>query len=133
MKDHSSFLRLAICAVLVAGASACTKPTGRNPFAAPGTGRGEGSIQIRVENQNFGDATIYAIRGGERIRLGKATGKAEQNFTLSWNFSLPLEFEINIIGDQGCGVRALSVDPGDRVWVRIPSHIGSSSCDAGKT
>jgi len=133
VKAHSSFLRVAICAVLVAGASACTKPTTKNPFAAPGTGTRDGRIQIRIENQNFGDATIYAIRGGERIRLGEATGKADKNFTLRWNFSLPQEFEISIIGGQGCGVRALSVDPGDRVWVRIPSQIGTSPCYASKT
>jgi hypothetical protein len=61
------------------------------------------------------------------------TGKSEKTFTMRWNFSLPLEFEINIIGGQGCGVRPMSADPGDRVWVRIPNQIGSSPCYSGKS
>ena len=126
-------LRLSAVLVLALGLAACAKPESKNPFATPGSGRGEASIQVRVENQNFGDATIHAIRGGERIRLGQVTGKSDKSFTLRWNFSLPLEFEINIIGGQGCGVRPMSVDPGDRVWVRIPTQIGASPCYSGKT
>ena len=125
-------LRLPAVVALALSLSVCAKPASKNPFAAPGTQRGEGSIQVRVDNQNFGDATIHAIRGGERIRLGQVTGKSEQSFTMRWNFSLPLEFEVNIIGGQGCGVRPLSVDPGDRVWVRIPNQIGATPCYSGK-
>jgi hypothetical protein len=128
-----SLLRVSTVLVLALGLAACAKPQAKNPFAAPGTGRGEGSIQVRIENQNFGDATIHAIRGGERIRLGQVTGKSEKSFTMRWNFSLPLEFEVNIIGGQGCGVRPMSVDPGDHVWVRIPTQIGASPCYSGKT
>jgi len=128
-----SFLRVPAALALAVGLAACAKPQSRNPFAAPGTGRGEESIQVRIENQNFGDATVHAIRGGERIRLGQVTGKSEHTFTMRWNFSLSLEFEVHIIGGQGCGVRPLSVDPGDRVWVRIPTQIGASPCYSGKT
>jgi hypothetical protein len=127
------FARASAVLALALGLAACAKPQAKNPFAAPGTGRGEGSIRVRIENQNFGDATIHAIRGGERIRLGQVTGKSEKDFTMRWTFSLPLEFEVHIIGGQGCGVRPLSVDPGDRVWVRIPTQIGASPCYAGKT
>ena len=126
-------LRLPVVLALAASLSACAKPTPKNPFTAQGSGRGQGSIQVRIENQNFGDATIHAIRGGERIRLGLVTGKSEKTFTMRWNFSLPLEFEIDIIGGQGCGVRPMSADPGDRVWVRIPNQIGSSPCYSGKS
>lgn len=127
------FLRLSAVLALVVGVTACAKSTTKNPFAPPGTGRGEGSIQVLIENQNFGDATIHAIRGGERIRLGQVTGKSEKSFTVRWTFSLPLEFEVDIIGGQGCGVRPMSVDPGDRVWVRIPTQIGATPCYSGKT
>jgi hypothetical protein len=87
---------------------------------------------VRVENQNFGDAVVHASRGGERVRLGGVTGKSEETFTMEWGFSLPLEFEINIVGGGRCLVRPLSVDPGDRVWVRIPTHLGASPCYSGK-
>jgi hypothetical protein len=126
-----SFRRL--LTVLALGLAACGKPEAKNPFAPAGTRQGEGSIQVRVENQNFSDATVHAIRGGERIRLGQVTGKSEKSFNVRWNFSLPLEFEVDIIGGYGCGVRPLSVDPGDRVWVRIPNQIGATPCYAGKS
>jgi len=129
----SSLLRIPAVLVLTVGLTTCVGSTARNPFAAPGTGRGGGTIHVRVENQNFGDATVHAIRGGERIRLGQVTGKSEQNFTLRWTFSLPLEFEVDIIGGPRCGVRALDVDPGDRVFVRIPIQIGATPCYSGKT
>jgi len=127
------FLRASAVLAVVVGLAACAKAQSKNPFAAPGTGRGDGSIRVRIENQNFGDATVHAIRGGERIRLGQVTGKSEKDFTVRWSFSLPLEFEVHIIGGQGCGVRPLSVDPGDNVWVRIPTHIGATPCYSGKT
>lgn len=133
MTVSSPTLRLPTVLLLVLGLTACAKSQALNPFAGPGGGRGDSSIRVRVENQNFGDATIHAIRGGERIRLGQVTGKSEKDFTMRWNFSLPLQFEVNIVGGQGCGVRPLSVDPGDRVWVRIPTQIGASPCYAGKS
>jgi len=102
-----------------------------SPFA-PGGGREE-QVRVSVENQNFGDATVFARRGGERIRLGSVTGKSEQTFTVRWRFSLPMEFEIQIIGGRGCRIRALTVDPGDRVLVRIPVETSTQPCYSGKT
>lgn len=130
MKAHRRFLPLA--AVMALGLSACVKSTASNPFAPTGTRPGEGSVRVLVENQNFGDATVHALRGGERIRLGTVTGKSDENFTVRWNFSLPMEFEIHIVGGQGCRVRPMPVDPGDRVFVRIPSQVGSQACYSGK-
>ncbi len=135
MKRRSTFLfRLATLALVATAPLACFQKSGRrqNPFAAPGTGPGEGSIHVRVDNRNFNDATIHAIRGGERIRLGQVTGKSESTFKLKWNFSLPLAFYVDLIGGTGCNVREISVDPGDRVWVNIPVQIGATPCYAGK-
>jgi hypothetical protein len=85
------------------------------------------------EDQNFGDATIHALRGGERIRLGQVTGKSQKDFKIRWNFSVPIEFEVDIVGGQGCGVRPMTVDPGDRVFLRIPTQIGMTPCYVGKS
>lgn len=114
-------------------ATACFSGWGRSrdPFHE-GPGGSRGQISVRVENQNFGDAVIHASRGGERVRLGNVVGKSEETFTLEWAFSLPLEFEVNIVGGGRCLVTPLSVDPGDRVWVRIPTHLGASPCYSGK-
>lgn len=128
------FVRLVTLALTVSAPVACYQRGAkqRNPFAAPGSERGKESIRVRVENQNFNDATIHAIRGGERIRLGQVTGKTESTFTLPWTFSLPLQFQVHLNGGADCNVRAISVDPGDEIWVRIPIEVDMSPCYAGK-
>lgn len=128
-------LRVAAAAVLALTLAGCSKGWGQaqNPFAPPGARGNDGQVQVLIENQNFGDATVHALRGGERIRLGDVTGKSERRFTVRWNFTLPMEFEVRIRGGDGCRIRAMSVDPGDAVWVRIPSEIRSSPCYSGKS
>ncbi len=86
-----------------------------------------------MENLNFGDATVHALRGGERIRLGQVTGKSEKSFTIRWNFSVPLEFQVDLVGGEACGIQPMTVDPGDRIWVRIPTQVGPTPCYAGKS
>lgn len=132
MKRHSRTLRLALLAVFSLAASSCGKglAQAKNPFAPASAAATE--VQVRVENQNFGDATVHVLRGGERIRLGNVTGKSDESFTLRWNFSLQMEFQIEIIGGQGCAVRPLVVDPGDRVFVRIPTELSAQACYSGK-
>jgi hypothetical protein len=126
-------VRVATAATLLLTVGGCYRPGKKNPFAAPGSGEGEGTIQVRVENQNFGDATVHALRGGERIRVGQVTGKSSKQFEVQWRFSVPLEFQIDIIGGNGCGIRPMTVDPGDKIWVRIPPEVGASPCYAGKS
>jgi len=41
-------------------------------------------LTIEVENHNFSDATIYAFDSGNRLRLGRVTGKTTQSFTFRW-------------------------------------------------
>lgn len=132
MTVSRSLFRVPTVLALSAVVATCASPQSRNPFASTGAGSGSNSIQVRVENQNFGDATVYAIRSGQRIRLGQVTGKSEKSFSMPWRFSLPLQFEVDIVGGRGCGVRPISVDPGDKVWVRVPSQIGASPCYSGK-
>jgi len=41
-------------------------------------------VTVEVENRNFSDATIYAVDGDLRVRLGRVTGKTTQTFTFRW-------------------------------------------------
>jgi hypothetical protein len=126
-------LYAALMAILVLAPAACARgSSSRNPFEG-GSRDGAGSIEVRIENQNFGDATIHALRGGERIRLGQVTGKSQKDFRIRWNFSVPIEFRVDLVGGEGCGVRPMTVDPGDKVWLRIPTQIGMTPCYAGKS
>jgi len=117
---------------LVALLGGCFRGYGQpdNPFN-PSEGAAE-EVSVRVENQNFNDVTLYALRGGEPIRLGDIIGKSSGRFTMAWNFSLPLEFRAELVGGGACNIRALNVDPGDRIWVRIPVQMGVTPCESGK-
>lgn len=130
MKRLPAIVRLTAAVLVVLPLSGCVKGQAGSPFAPPSAAQTR--IQVRVENQNFADATIHALRGGERVRLGSVTGKSDETFNVRWNFSLPMEFEIELLGGQGCRIRPLTVDPGDRVFVRIPTELSAQACYSGK-
>ena len=124
--------RLALAGAMIALTTGCFSGWGRsqNPFnQSDGT---PGEVQVLIENLNFNDANIYVLRGGERVRLGDVTGKSDERFTVRWDFTLNMEFEISMIGSGGCRTRPMSVAPGDAVWVRIPVNISATECQIGK-
>ena len=128
---HSARAMLVLLAALTA--ASCSGNVGRtsDPFTA-GTRAGTGQIQVQIQNLNFNDANVYAIRQGQRIRLGTVTGKSDKDFTMDWSFALPLRFEIQLIGGQSCRVREIMVDPGDALWVRVPSELSITPCRGSK-
>ena len=76
-------------------------------------------IRIEVTNFNFNDATLHALHGGDRHRLGTAPGKGFMVFTMEWRRSEPLQIEIDILAGDRCLTRALTVDPGDEISLQI--------------
>lgn len=124
--------RFLAVATLLAAAGACTPGWGRpaNPFDPRADGPGE--VRVAVDNQNFNDATVVALRGGERVRLGDVVGKSRSSFSVRWDFTLAMEFEVTLIGGGGCVTRPLSVSAGDEIWLRVPVNIGATPCQAGK-
>ena len=75
-------------------------------------------LNIEVENMNFADATIYAIDGGLRVRLGRVSCKTTHSFTLEWH-----RFQIQIYIDFTGGGRTVSeiqgVSPGRGEYLRL--------------
>jgi hypothetical protein len=103
---------------------------GGNHAPSPFTGEA-GSVEIEVRNDNFSDATLHALRGGERIRIGIVTGHTGQTFQLDWRSNLPLQVEIDLLAGGRCVTRPLQVDPGDALYLRIEPRLGSmSECTA---
>lgn len=132
MKPSYAVRRLFAVLTLLTAAGACTPGWGRpqNPFDTSDGAPGE--IRVAVDNQNFNDATIVALRGGERVRLGDVVGKSRSNFDVRWDFTLAIEFEVALIGGGGCVTRPLNVSAGDQIWLRVPVNIGATPCQAGK-
>jgi hypothetical protein len=79
---------------------------------------------LRVENQGFADMTIYALQGGQRIRLGLATGNTTSTFVIP-DYLLGAANSIRFLADPVGSSRTpvsdeISVHPGDQVTLTIP-------------
>ena len=81
---------------------------------------------IRIENQGFSDMTIYAIRSGQRVRLGNAPGNSTTTFTIPSNLifgATPLRFLADPIGGNRSPVsEEITLLEGEEVVLRIPSN-----------
>jgi len=136
MKPFRPMIR-ALPLVLAAALAGCGGGAtgGHNPFdpnSIRGSSAAEDPIQIDVQNSNFNDVTIWAIRSGQRVRLGRVTGKTDQRFRIAWNAAVPIYFAIDEVGGRGCRTNSLSVEPNARVWIMIPANIGLQPCQAGR-
>jgi hypothetical protein len=81
------------------------------------------SAMVQVENQGFADMVIYAISGGQRVRLGLATGNSTKTFTVPRYLTGagPIRFLADPIGGNRTPVsEEMSVRPGDLVTLTIP-------------
>ena len=126
---------LSLCLAAVLSGCATTASGGHNPFdpnSIPGASTAEDPIQIDVQNSNFNDVTIWAIRSGQRVRLGRVTGKTDQRFRIAWNPAIPIYFTVDEVGGRGCRTNSLSVESNARVWIMIPANIGLQPCQAGR-
>ncbi|HEX6308689.1 MAG TPA: hypothetical protein VFZ69_10905 [Longimicrobiales bacterium] len=62
----------------VAGCASETDDTPKNAF-------GEGTATVVVQNNNWADMTVYAVRNGLRMRLGMVVSMGAQRFKLPRN------------------------------------------------
>ena len=80
--------------------------------------------QVRVENQGFTDMVIYAVNGGQRVRLGMATGNSTKTFSIPRYLTSgagPIRFLADPVGGNRTPVsEEMSVQPGDIVTLTIP-------------
>jgi hypothetical protein len=111
-------LRSSQFAVLIALASC-----GGRPHAESGA-TPDSPAMLQVENQGFTDMVIYAVSGGQRVRLGMVTGNSTKSFTIP-NYLVrgagPLRFLADPIGSNRTPVsEEMTVQPGDTVSLTIP-------------
>jgi len=116
--------------VLIVAVAACA-PTGRrlsgdNPFTTS-TER-PNRIRIEVQNLNFADARLFAIRSaGNRISLGTVGGKQDATFDIDWTMNQDLRIEINLLAGPTCTTQTLQVQPGDIIELQIQSVFTQSA------
>ena len=76
-------------------------------------------LTLSVRNQNFYDATLYAIAPGHyRQRLGFVTGNSEDTFTFRWS-AIELRIEIDLLSVGSTVTEPLPVDEGDELELII--------------
>ena len=79
---------------------------------------------LRVENQGFSDMNIFAVRSGQRVRLGTASGNSTTVFTIPANLifgATPLRVIADPIGSNRLPTsEEITVQPGDQVRLVIP-------------
>ena len=108
-------IRLILLAVLAACGSGAA-PAGPEP---------SGQARLEVENRASVDMDIFALREGQRVRLGLAPGSRTTVFSLPPAITAGatfLRFEAQPIGGRGEAVvsDAITVRPGDIITFPIP-------------
>ncbi|KRT64844.1 MAG: hypothetical protein XU13_C0154G0002 [Candidatus Rokubacteria bacterium CSP1-6] len=73
---------------------------------------------IEVDNNNFHDATVYAVRGGLRLRLGFVSGFRSDTFKFRWPDG-DLRIEIKLLAAGSYYTQVMSVDQGDELQLTI--------------
>jgi hypothetical protein len=102
----------------LAGLSGCAGTPASDPFDA---GFGEPRpVRVEVVNNNFNDATIWAVYPADRVRLGTVSGKSQSNFNLRTRTAEPVYMEIDMVGGSRCITDQLTVDEGDVLRLEIP-------------
>ena len=114
-------------------ASACSVLPGgpENPFED--RARVPTRIRIEVLNLNYNDVTLHARRGTERQRLGTLTGKSEQQYTIDWPQTLPLQIEVDMLAGGSCMTPPLYIDPGQIVQFQIDVAFRNGDCQQLRT
>ncbi|HJR17148.1 MAG TPA: hypothetical protein VJ808_09865 [Gemmatimonadales bacterium] len=108
-------MRLALILLLVIGCAGRSEQEGPEPTE---------SAMVQVQNQGFSDMVVYAISGGQRIRLGLATGNSSKTFTIPRHLvrgAGPIRFLADPVGGNRAPVsEEMTVQPGDIVTLTIP-------------
>jgi len=111
-----SMTRRLFVASLALALGACTRAQ-TTPREAP-------KSYVRVVNQAFLDANIYALVSSQRVRLGTATGNSTTRFLIPPSLLFgptQIQFQSDPIGGRTSPVSmAVTVSPGDEVTMTIP-------------
>jgi hypothetical protein len=77
---------------------------------------------LELENQRFEDVRVYALRGGERVRIGTVPGLSTRVLTIppSLAFGTPIRFQAEPLGTNVQPTsREVVVNPGDRIQMTV--------------
>ena len=79
-------------------------------------------ISLEVDNQNFYDATIYAVRPGLRQRVGYVTGEGKREFSFRWPDG-DLRLEIDLLAVGAYYTQVMDVVQGDQLQLTVLPYL----------
>jgi hypothetical protein len=113
----NSGLRLAILACVSVSFTGCGPLSGRSEEVPMVMQTNE--IALRVINQNFYDARLYARwRNGRRVSIGHVTGFDEETFVFRWEY-FDIQVEINLLSVGIHYTPWMNVERGDQLELVI--------------
>lgn len=99
----------------------------RDPFAGgAGGGAADARLMVQVVNRNFNDATVWAVSGARRDRLGITPSNSNASYTVNWSGVRELRAEIDLVGGGRFTTPPITASSGDRVTLIIESRLTSS-------
>ncbi len=110
--------------ILMVGGCATGAP-GSQPSVDPFDTAGAGSddVLLTVLNNDFRDASIYAIWNGVKRRVGSVTGMTSQTFRMSWRGE-EIQLEIDFVSGNGYMSERVPVTQGDHLDFVIMAGAG---------
>jgi hypothetical protein len=131
-RQTASALALLLVATTLSGCASRNQVP--NPFdgSSSAASGAEDPIRIDIQNLNFNDVTVWAMRQGQRVRLGRVTGKTDETFRIDWNLAIPISFVIDVTGGRACQTGQVGVERDGIVWVSVPANVGTQPCYAGR-
>ncbi|HEV2735691.1 MAG TPA: hypothetical protein VGV85_12675 [Longimicrobiaceae bacterium] len=130
MRSHLATAVAVLSVVVLGGACAPAARGGGSP-APEMYPEAEAPPTVRVTNHNWSNMTVYAVRGGTRIRLGMVTSMATQVFRLPGAI-LNGAGGVRLLADPIGGTEqfltpAVQVSRGDEVKLEIHNQLQISS------
>jgi hypothetical protein len=79
-------------------------------------------MSVEVDNQNFYDATIYAVRPGLRQRIGYVVGEGRRTFSFRWPDG-DLRLEIHLLAVGSYYTQVMDVQQGDELQLTVLPYL----------
>jgi hypothetical protein len=112
----------AVALALFLGGCAAGAPQ-TQPRADPFSAAPSDQVLLTVQNNDFRDASIYALWNGVKRRVGSVTGMTSQTFRMTWQ-SEEIQLEIDFVGGGGYVSERVPVTQGDHLDFVIMAGAG---------
>ncbi len=130
MLRQAVVLSVALGAAALAGGCATGRGAAGDDLMSAQAAPTDGAI-VHVENHNWQDVDVFAVREGTRIRLGTVTSMAAGDFRLPESLlvgSPNVQLRIDPIGSNGAYLtQGILVSPGQTVDLRIENNLNLTS------